>query len=253
MSDMSDGRLDSYYREAETWAQDRQRLTDRSVRTAWIIAGIAAFVAVIEALALYMLIPLKREVPYTLLVDKQTGFVEALKPLDAQTVSPDSALTRSFLVQYVIARESYDSDSLQADYRKVGLWSAGEARDRYVALMSASNPQSPIASLPRRSTIDVQIRSVSSLNSKTAMVRFSTTRTDPGGRPQPAQHWAAIMSYGFANADMTAEDRLTNPLGFQVTRYRRDAETLPEAAPAQMPTQPLSATVPVPPTGTRLP
>ena len=26
---------------------------------------------------------------------------------------------------------------------------------------------------------------------------------------------------------MTAEDRYINPLGFQVTRYRRDAETLP--------------------------
>ena len=27
---------------------------------------------------------------------------------------------------------------------------------------------------------------------------------------------------------MSEADRLTNPLGFQVTRYRRDAETLPE-------------------------
>ena len=28
---------------------------------------------------------------------------------------------------------------------------------------------------------------------------------------------------------MSEEDRLTNPLGFQVTSYQRNAETLPEA------------------------
>jgi hypothetical protein len=49
-----------------------------------------------------------------------------------------------------------------------------------------------------------------------------------------AQHWAALLTYRFSDADMTAGDRLTNPLGFQVTRYRRDAETLPESLPADV-------------------
>jgi len=229
MTDMSDERLDAYLSEAESWAADKQRLVDRSVRIAWIVAGLATLVAILEAFALFALVPLKREVPYTLLVDKETGYVEALRPLDAQTITPDAALTRSFLVQYVIAREGFDIDSLEADYRKVGLWSAGEARDRYVAQMSAANPSSPIASLPRRATIDIQIRSVSSLSPRTAMVRFSSIRTDPGGQAQAPQHWAAIISYQYNNAPMSAQDRLINPLGFQVTRYRKDAETLPEA------------------------
>jgi type IV secretion system protein VirB8 len=228
MNKMGDEQLEQYYQEAETWAEDRQRSMTRSVRLAWIAAGIAAAIALIEALALFVLIPLKREVPYTLLVDRQTGFVQPLRPLETERLTADAALTRSFLAQYVTARESFHIDSLQEDYRKVGLWSAGEARDRYLAAMNANNADSPLASLPRRAAIDVAIRSVSSLSPDTAMVRFSTTRTDPGGRPQVAQHWAAIVTYRFSSADMTAEDRLTNPLGFQVTRYRRDAETLPE-------------------------
>lgn len=233
MTDLSDERLEEYYKEAETWTEDRQRLRDRSVRAAWIVAGVAALIALLEALALFLLVPLKRDVPYTLLVDRQTGFVQALRPLEEQSVTADAALTRSFLVQYVIARESFDIDSLNEDYRKVGLWSAGDARERYIASMSAGNPLSPLASLPRRSTVDVQIRSVSSLSQGTAMVRFSTVRTDPSARPQTAQHWAAIISYQFSSADMTAEDRLTNPLGFQVTRYRKDPESLPEVTPVE--------------------
>ena len=244
MNQMSDEGLDEYYREAESWSQDRQTAADRSVRIAWIVASIAALVALLEAGALFLLIPLKRDVPYTIMVDRQTGFVQRLDPFNEQTLTADAALTRSLLAQYVIARESFDVDSLQDDYRKVGLWSAGEARDRYLASVSATNPQSPLATLPRRATIDVTIRSVSSLSNGTSLVRFSTVRTDPGARPQVAQNWASVVSYQFSAAGMSDEDRLTNPLGFQVTRYRRDAETLPEATARSLPeAPPLRSTV----------
>lgn len=251
MNDMSDERLEEYYRDAGSWAADRERAGRRSVKVAWIVASVAALVALIEAAALFLLIPLKREVPYTLLVDRQTGFVQALRPLEADTITADAALTRSFLVQYVIAREGFAAESLQDSYRKVGLWSAGEARERYMAGMSASNPASPIAALPRRATIDVDIRSVSSLSPDTALVRFSTVRSDPGARPQRAQHWASVVTFRYTQAQMSEADRLTNPLGFQVTRYRRDAETLPEetAAPTLPEAPPIPSTVPELPAG----
>ena len=226
---MRDERLEEYYQEAESWSHDRQLAARRSERVAWIVAGFATLIALLLAIALAALLPLRRDVPYTLLVDRQTGYVQAIRPLETETISADAALTRSFLAQYVIARESYDADSVQEYYRKVGLWSAGQARDQYVSMMRSDNPANPIAALPPRATIHAEIRSVSSLSSGTAMVRFSTTRTDPGAPAQLAQHWAAIVTYRYSAADMTAADRLTNPLGFQVTRYRRDAETLPEA------------------------
>jgi type IV secretion system protein VirB8 len=223
------------YREGETWANDRDRLEARQLRTAWLIAGGATVVALCEAAALVALAPLKTAVPYTLLVDRQTGYVEALKPLERETIAPDRALTRSFLAQYVIARESFAIDSLKDDYRKVALWSAGEARDRYVAGMQATNPASPLATLPRRALVSVTINSVSSLNADTSLVRFTTTRADLGAQDQPSQHWAAVITWRYSGAEMTADDRLLNPLGFQVTRYRRDAETVPEPAPPPVP------------------
>jgi type IV secretion system protein VirB8 len=250
MNDMSDESLEEYFSEAESWSHDRQRTAARSARLAWTVAGVAGAIALIEGFALLALIPLKREVPYTLLVDRQTGYVEALRPLEAGSITADAALTRSFLVQYVIARESFAADTLQENYRKVGLLSAGEARERYVAGMSAGNPASPLASLPRRASIDVQIRGVSSLSGNTALVRFSTVRTDPGARPQLAQHWQAVVTWRYSAADMSAEDRLTNPLGFQVTRYRRDAETLPEEiaqeAAARLPVRAVQGAAPPP-------
>lgn len=213
---------------ADSWAWSVTDAAERSARRGWIAASVAAAIALLEGIALVVLMPLKTVEPYTLLVDRQTGHVEALAPLDAATITPDAALTRSFLVQYVVARESFYPDSLQEDYRKVTLWTTGDERKRYINQMQASNPQSPLASLPSGSAIKVEIRSVSSLNAKSSLVRFTTVRTDRGGTQMPPEYWASVINYGFSDAAMSEADRMLNPLGFQVSRYRRDPERLPE-------------------------
>jgi type IV secretion system protein VirB8 len=232
MNDLNRETLDDYYAAAESWSQDRVRAENRSRRIAWIVAGVAAAIALLEAVALAALIPLKRDIPYTLMVDKETGYVQALHPLDAGKLTADAALTRSFLVQYVIARESFAADTLQSNYKKVGLWSIGEARDQYLSQMRSSNPASPRASLPRGASVDVEVRSISSLNANTAFVRFTTIETNPGGQSQVAQNWIATIRYQYTDAAMSDADRLINPLGFQVTRYRKDEESLPETSAA---------------------
>lgn len=237
--------LDAYFAEGDSWASDRNAALRRSRQVAWWVAGAAGFIAIAEALALMFLAPLKTVVPYTLLVDRQTGFVQALKPLESQSITADRALTQSFLVQYVIAREGFDIDALQSDYRKVALWSTGAARNGYVASIQASNPASPLMRLPRSSTIDVRIRSVTSLGADSAMVRFETVRRDAGGQTRPAQPWVSVMRFSYSGEPLSAEDRMINPLGFKVLRYRRSAETLPapESSPQPGSANPIPATV----------
>ena len=46
-----------------------------------ILIVVAALIAVIEAIALVALIPLEREVPYVLSVDRQTGYIQRINPL----------------------------------------------------------------------------------------------------------------------------------------------------------------------------
>lgn len=228
--------LDAYYQEGDSWAKDRRDALDRSRRIAWIVAIAAMVVAIFEAAALIALLPLKTVVPYTLLVDRQTGYVQALKPVDGEKLAPDAALTQSFLVQYVMARESFDIDALQANYRKTALWSADTARGDYIAGVQVSNPASPLARLPRSTVIETRVKSVSPLGGNAALVRFDTQRRDANGRTEPAQPWVSVIRYRFSTEPLSTEDRFVNPLGFQVVRYRRDAEALPPpAAPAPTP------------------
>ena len=237
----------AYFEQGGSWAQDRRDGLVKSRRVAWIVASGATAVALCEALALVVLMPLKTVVPYTLMVDRQTGFVQALRPLDAKLVSGDRALTQSFLVQYVIAREGFDRDTVQSDYRKVGLWSAGRARSDYFASMQAANPDSPLARLPQSAIVDVQVKSVTALSNATAMVRYDSRRRDAGGQVQPPQSWVAMIRYGYSGEPLSMADRFVNPLGFQVQRYRRSQEVLPQP---EMPTAPV---VPLAPDPNRLP
>ena len=227
--------LDAYYEQAESWGKDQQDALRGSRRVAWIVAGAFGVVAVLEAIALFQLMPLKTVEPYTLLVDKQTGYVQALKPLQASEISGNTALTQSFLVQYVIMRESFDIDALQANYRKVALWSAGQARSEYIAISQPSNPDSLLARMPRSSILETRVKSVSPMAGNTAMVRFETVRRDGGGQAGAPQNWVAVIRYQYSNEPMKIEDRFVNPLGFQVTRYQRSAETLPAQPAASEP------------------
>lgn len=234
---------DTYYARAASWAEDGQEKLRLSRRIAWLVAGIACGVALFEAVAIALMIPLKTVVPYTLLVDRTTGYVQMLKGDDRQTLVPDQALTQSLLAQYVIAREGFDITSVPADYRKVGLWSAQRARSDYMAMMPASNPASPFQRFPRTTVLAVHIKSVSPLGPGTALVRFETERKDQGQVEGPRDAWVSVVRYRFVDAPMSMEDRLINPLGFQVMHYRRDQEALPDPAPVTLaaPAQTLTA------------
>ncbi|HUD90841.1 type IV secretion system protein [Sphingobium sp.] len=224
--------LDTYFEQARSWSEDRTDALRSSRRTAWIVAIVAVAVALLEALALVLLVPLKQVEPYTLMVDRQTGYVQALKPLEPQLLSSKAALTQSFLVQYVIGRESFDINGLQANYRKVALWSTGQARAAYLAQMPASNPRSPLVLYPRSSIVSVRVKSISTIGPNSALVRFDTVRQDAGRPAAAAQPWVTVVRYGYSNAPMSVEDRYVNPLGFQVQSYAVSAEALPpEPAP----------------------
>jgi type IV secretion system protein VirB8 len=207
----------------------------------------AGTIAVLEAGALILLTPLKTVEPYTLLVDRTTGYVQALKPLDADKVAPDTALTQSFLVQYVIARESFDVDTVTANYNKVASWSAEQARSGYLSSIQVSNPQSPLILYPRSTVVETRVKSVSPLGRNVALVRFDTIRRDAGGQVQPPRSWVAVIRYRFSGEPMKLEERFVNPLGFRVLRYRRDSESAPPpeavlVAPGTVPMDVVSGT-----------
>lgn len=218
---------DTYYAAARSWADDRVAASARVTRLAWIVAGAAGAMAIILAIALVVLLPLKTMVPYVVTVDRQSGAVQIATTLKDGQLTQNEAVIQAQLAGYVRARETFDATDLAVQYAQVQRLSAPPVARTYVTAMAASNPASPLRTLDRGDTVAVDVKSVSLIAPGSAMVRFDTRRSAfNGGTPVLQSHVAAI-SFGFANAPLRMEDRFDNPLGFQVMRYRRDTEGAP--------------------------
>lgn len=215
---------DKYYASALSWADDRVVAERRMRKLAWTIAGVASAIALLLALTLLLLVPLKTVQPYVVTVDRQSGAVEVATTLNKGKLTENEAVIQSQLANYVRVRETFDATDLQASYRRVQLLSAPPVRSAYVAQMAAGNPASPLRTLSPGDTVSIKIKSVSLVGPGAALVRYDATRTLAGGRAAGSTAYVSAVSYGFAGQALRVEDRFDNPLGFQVTRYRRDAE-----------------------------
>ncbi len=215
---------DTYYAAARTWADDRVAAAARQVRIAWIVAGVAGGTAMVLAIALVVLLPLKTTTPYVITVDRQSGAVEVATTLGDGKLTQNEAVIQAQLANYVRARETFDETDLAVQYAQVQRLSAPPVARAYVAAMATANPASPLRTLGRGDTVAVDIKSVSLIAPGAAMVRFDTRRLAVNGGTPALQSHVAAISFGFANAPLRVADRFDNPLGFQVTRYRRDTE-----------------------------
>lgn len=217
---------DDYYAAARSWADGQAQTTARETRIAWRVAIAAGVLALLLAIALAFLVPLKSVEPYVLTVDRQTGAVEPAMTVRSGAMSQNEAVIQAQLAGYVVARETFDSTDLPQQYRRVQLLSAPATARAYVAEMAANNPASPLNTLNRGDTVAIRIRSVSLIGDGTGLVRFTATRTAVGAAASQVANFVSAISFGFSGRPLRPTDRYDNPLGFQVTRYRRDAEGL---------------------------
>jgi type IV secretion system protein VirB8 len=190
------------------------------------------------------MLPLKEVVPYTVLVDKQTGYVETARGVQLGNLAEDQAIVESMLAQYVLARETFDPADFAERYERVALWSLGPAREQYVGQYQSGSADSILSDLRPGTTVKVIVKNIELLTDGTARVRFEAQRRDANAQPVSTD-WQTIVSFRFTGQPMKTEDRLLNPLGFQVTGYRRDSEmTAPVAAPAPAPATPAATAIP---------
>jgi len=217
---------EDYYAAAKSWSEGQTSVAARETRIAWRVAAGASVIALLLALALAFLVPLKTVQPYILTVDRQTGAVESASTVESGRLSQNEAVVQAQLAGYVIARETFDATDLGEQYRRVQVMSARPVAAAYVAQMAATNPESPLRTFNPGDTVSIKIRSVSLINENAALVRYTATRSALGGGATPPTNYVSAISFGFNGRPLRQSDRYDNPLGFQVTRYRRDAEGL---------------------------
>lgn len=174
--------------------------------------------------ALLLALPLKTYEPYVIEVDRSSGFVDIKRPTAVGPLTQDEAITMFNIVRYVRARETYDPREVKDNFDLAQLLSTGKAAQSLRDLYEPSNPKNPQKIYKINTTVSVYIKSVTFPNKRTALVRFSTEERSNSNVKK--ENWLSVVRFQYSNAPMRNEYRFENPLGFQVTEYRRDQESV---------------------------
>ena len=203
-----------------------------SARRAWMVAAAAGAVSLLLATALIMVLPLRETQVFTVLVDRQTGDAENVLRVAPTGIEDQEALKQSLLVAYISDREGYFLPGIQGRLESVQRRSAGAAEESLRLLWSkgGGNRAYPPDVYGQGAEVSVTVRRITFLSPTVAQVRFLKTlrKTKQEAVTQP---FVATVEFAFEpKTERSLAHVWENPLGFIVTAYRVDAETL-EANP----------------------
>ena len=208
------------------WEAGLELLQDASARRAWLVAGLSAGIAATSLLAVVLLLPLKRTIPYVISVDKATGQSEIVSLAANQTAQQQVIEAKYWLAQYVRMRERLDRDSLASDFTAVERLSAHDEAVTYKQSIKSLLDDEREGKI--RPALRVEILSIGMVDQTHAVVRFERVSAPSQGASAPSANRAtATLTFSITPRLIGRErDLIENPIGFQVQSYRVDQDLL---------------------------
>ena len=211
----------------DEFAVDLVQAPLRRERIAYAVAAAGLLVGLGGLGSAMLLLPLKEVQTHVVVVDQATGEMDRVARVEALTLDEEDAVVQALLVSYVDDRETYDLADSEARINAVLDRSAGDAATTLRALWDRGNENYPITVYGRDARIDVVVRSVNEIEPGVAQVRFTRTLRRARDDREVTRAYTATLAYEFRpEVEQTLEGVWANPLGFVVTGYRVDAETL---------------------------
>jgi len=214
----TDKAIDRLMDEARSFHDSRHETRKKLLKMAWGVAAGLGVVCIAQAIALAVLMPLKRTEPILITAFKD-GTAEVVRDFSKPLVFEES-VDEYFLREYVTHRETYDWHKLQylVDYTQA--WSAEHVYREYYNFTTM--PNSNLQLLKDKARVDVVVTSVN-LNKDAGMATLRMTKTPKkaDGSPLegvPSTYWVAELKYQI-DYQQNHKTRAYNPFGYKITSY----------------------------------
>lgn len=196
-----------------------------SEHRAWNITKGACALTALSWVALVLLMPLKTEVPYVAMVNEVTGYTQLLTTLSEETISKQDALDAFWVGNYVRNREVYDWYTIQDSYDSTLLMSSPDVGRDYANIFEGDDALDSVWG--KRFKAQVRLLSKPIIKNNIATVRFEKTLSSvEDSRKGQSTTWIATLGFKYKTDAQSDEQRLKNPLGFEVVSYRLDPELM---------------------------
>lgn len=222
------------------WEASRVTDLEKSRKIAWLVAGLFAFCLVVAVIALAVLTPLRRTIPYVVKQDAQTGNLEVLQAFDNRVVGNQELVNKYWARKYVTAREQYNWYLVGADYDVVYQLTDQPIFNEYGTQFAGEKGLDKVFGSFTERKITILSITPSPTSSNLMVVRFERTTTSKGALVESPTVFVANLAFKYVPNVYGAEaDLIRNPMGYQVYSYRRDVEVPsgavvpPAVAPAQ--------------------
>lgn len=216
--------------EVSNWYSDRYSTVILQRNILLILLVVTLFIIIFSVYRVSMIATQHKIKPFVIEVEERTGLTDIVNPVQSKQLAADQALTQYFIMKYISTRESYCDFDYKYNYLTVvRLLSDQRVYSEFLRFIN-TDPQSPITVYGKAVCTGVKLRSIQLFSNPdkngkirlTSFVRYTVQNTS--GSMEINKHKVASLEYAYRQMELSTEDRLVNPLGFQVLQYQADEE-----------------------------
>jgi type IV secretion system protein VirB8 len=196
----------------KSWYSNRYQIVVVQRNILLLFTLISMFSVAVAVIFVKNIMSSKSLEPYVIEVEQKSGIATIVNQMTAQNFTGDQMIRQYFINEFIHAASGYDPKTYKKDVDKVRLLSVpavyGDFRNRINA-----------RELGTDSRIEIRVKSIQFTDSATAQIR-TVRQISLAGVDTKTVDEVITMNFGFSpNMTLNLEERLINPLGFQVTRY----------------------------------
>ncbi len=211
------------------WYSDRYQLVTVQRNTALVLTFSSIVIILLTIFAIITISTSKSIEPFVIEVEDKSGVVNVIRPFVYNELTANEALRKYFLLKYINARETYNYNDFRYNYfTVVRALSNEQTYTNFRIFTNSSSNDNPI-SFGAEGKVTITIRSVTHLTAPPgtgylAQVIFVKETTSKS--KNTVENKVALISYDYYDKKMNDDERMINPLGFQITAYKLDNYTL---------------------------
>jgi len=210
---------------SKNWYKDRYQYVLVQRKILVLITSLSLIASLVTVVVIAQLTPLKTVEPFVIQVDQKTGITQTVNQITVREITANEAVNNFFIVQYIRSRENYASGDLSRNYNVVRLMSdSAKVYSEFTRSANPNNPKSNAARLGVSGIRTVKFKSITYLSPQTIQARVLVEERSENNLAQ--QNLIILLSFAYVNMSLSLEERYINPLGFIVTDYRVDEDTL---------------------------